>query len=145
VGLKWAHTSVGPGFPPTRKTAAQRAGLRYERAVGRRVPDGLLGPWFYFRDEFGHGYCQPDVVILGPVVVALECKLTITPVAETKLRELYLPILRAVYTRPARGVVVARHLAPGFQGGPVVSTLAAALTCPHDVIPVLHWLGKGPL
>lgn len=125
-------------------------GLRYEAGVGREIsrllPNVYLGQWLEWKDDCGVRYCQPDVFHTSDDrVVAFECKLTEVEEARMQLTGLYLPLLRALYARPALGVVVVKHLSRETCVERVVDSFEGALYRAQEDIPTLHWLGRGRL
>lgn len=80
----------------------QRKGINYEKKVAAAVSrllsldDFMIhGQWIYVNDTF----CQPDLVVVqgrGPRLV-LEVKLTRKRGAERKLREIYGPLVQALF------------------------------------------------
>jgi hypothetical protein len=124
-------------------------GLRFEKSVAAavralRLGETIHGQWFEYFDANGHGYCQTDVLLLRrDDAVVLECKLTEVEEAQTQLEDLYLPIVRRVYRRPAVGVVVVRHLTKLTNTARVCDSLEAALGM--GSLPILHWIGRGPI
>jgi hypothetical protein len=124
-----------------RPRGAKGAGLRYEKLVAK-ASGGIHNQWFYFVDANGSGYCCPDVILNLPHgLFVLECKLSDRTEAKTQLTELYLPIVSYVYGREARGIVVTKILKN--HSSSIVTSLREAFTA--DPIPLLHWLGRGPL
>lgn len=148
-GLHWAFPrSTAPAFTQGRRPRGSKgAGLRYERAVARALPMAEHGRWFEFCDQFGLGWCSPDLILKGRgQVYVLEVKLSDTRMADAQLGGLYLPILAKVYGLPIRGVVITRHLSPETPLHRVVSTLKEALSRASEAdFPILHWLGRGSL
>ena len=97
-------------------------------------------------DANGPGYACMDLVAQHQgIVVAIECKLSYTPEAFVQLERLYFPILRHVYRAPVRGIQLVKHVSRDVPPGLLCDSLEKALRYPPDAIPVLHWLGKGPL
>lgn len=152
TSVVWARECERPrGIPLVRRATGTRAkGLAYERALARtfdrKYPDILHGQWYSFFADGEHGYCQPDFVrASGGEIVVLECKLTNIEQATEQLLDLYFPILRKTYCRPVRGIIVTRsvHRAPSLAT--IVSTFNEALVASRDRVPVLHWIGCGPL
>jgi hypothetical protein len=94
-----------PVFADQKRTAAQKAGLRYEAAVLKRL-DLLYekvekGPWIYYSTG-GRGHiCQPDgLVWLRPdLICVVEVKLTWVKGAREKLLKFYGPIVGALHPR----------------------------------------------
>lgn len=137
--IEWtAHAERPAAFGASRSSGAKLKGLQYERAVGRALgADWLHGQWFKFCDEGGIGYCQPDFIkVTAFEVIVLECKLTDVMEAKAQLLGLYLPVMRHLFGRPARGIVVARNLTP--ESTNVVGTLLDALA-EREHMPTLHW------
>lgn len=109
-GLVWVQlTDEGPiiSRKAPRKASVKR-GRGYERKVARalkREKDKLggelfIGQWLLFKDRHGYGRAQPDVYILRPdLVVLIECKLTQTESVIPQLLNLYLPLIRGLYSR----------------------------------------------
>lgn len=110
-------------------------GLAYERLVGRQFRWALLNPWFEFMDENGPGLCSPDLIFRTEAgLVVAEVKLTITPRAQRELSLLYLPVVEMWAKERPEGVIVCKHLLPGFTGSAAVGEG-----------PVVQWLGHTPL
>jgi hypothetical protein len=137
--IEWAAKATRPGvFGTSHPHGAKLKGLQYERAVAGALPaDWLHGQWFKFCDEGGVGYCQPDFIrVTATMVFVLECKLTDVMEAKGQLLGLYLPVLRHVFGRPVRGIVVARTLTP--ESTNVVASLGEAENAAAS-LPTLHW------
>lgn len=89
-------------FPPG-KTAAQKAGLRYEAKVLLELQDIFLGgvylsPTLFWIDETGVNYAVPDALILDEkFICCVEIKFLHQPEAWWQLRKKYEPILRKIY------------------------------------------------
>ena len=156
--LAWARPCSRPNVLPRRKVDYRNlkaVGLRYERAVGiaverLRIGNVLRGQWFEFFDANGHGYCQPDILVIRrDDVVVLECKLTEVDEAEAQLEDLYVHVVRRVYKLPVKGIVVARHLTRLTNTARVYDGLQAALQASDGTLPghspILHWIGRGPI
>jgi len=150
--LQWARPCSRPNVLPRRKVDYRNlkaVGLRFERAVGvavrsLRIGTVLCGQWFEFFDANGHGYCQPDILIIRrDDVIVLECKLTEVEEAEAQLEDLYVHIVRRVYALPVKGVIVVRHLSRTTSTASVCDSLNDALRM--DPWPILHWIGRGPI
>lgn len=94
-----------PVFPDRTLSAAQKAGLKFERNVVRRLD--LLhervqkGPWFYYQSPAASGICQPDALVwLAPThILVVEVKLTWVRAAREKLLKFYGPIVQAAHPR----------------------------------------------
>ena len=134
-------------IPRTRAgKGARGAGVRYERQAAKSLPSCLHNPWYHYQDDAGPGFCSPDLVAQqGSWVVVLECKLSNIEEAEIQLEKLYFPVLRVAYGRPTRGIVLVRHLNRQVDRRRITTTLQEALARPPESMPILHWLGKGPL
>jgi len=150
-GLLWASQGERPqGLTKSKAQGSKALGLSYERKVGKALAkaldDPLLGPWYYFLDYYGKGYCQPDVVWLGPdYTLVFEVKLTDTPAALTQILKLYKPVLELVYGKPVRGVVVTKNLTKDTLPQTLTTNLDDALILAQGTIPVYHWLGLGSM
>lgn len=107
-------------------------------------PGWIAGQWFEYCDRNGRGFCQPDFIQLSHQgVLILECKLTDTPEALTQLTELYYPVVSEALGMAVRGIVVVKNLTNLSDRARVCGSLAEALARPG--IPLLHWLGRGPI
>lgn len=150
VGLQYAAMCLRPAhIPKARPKGAKAAGLRYEKALAAAIPRADHGQWFEFRDLNGPGHCQMDLVIEGAKrIVIIECKLTEVEQGMAQLRDLYFPIAEMVWPdKKPLGIVAARHLSKCPDTKLVESTLKGAILRAETqkVIPVLHWLERGPL
>jgi hypothetical protein len=125
-------------------------GLKYERAtiaMLRKVLPKVMklenNPWFYYNSDFGSGACSTDAIIfdnkLGFIIV-VEIKNTYTPLAMQKLIDLYCPVVRAVFDKPVKPLVLVKNLVPGSPF-PKLS-LSAAL---DSEVPLLQWIGTGTI
>jgi hypothetical protein len=133
-------------WPKKRLRGAQAAGLRYEKKAAKEIkrlfPSAKASPWFEYVASNCSGMCSPDIVLpVNGVVYVFECKLTDTPYAEQQLYGLYMPVAEAFYKKPARGIIVARHLTKTSDTDRVVITVADALSRSHEM-PILHYLGR---
>lgn len=97
------YASYEPDFPEQKKTAAQKAGLAYERAVlkklGKLHTKVEVGPWLYYKSPQKSGICQPDGLVWLPRnrLCVVEVKLSWKAPARQKLLEFYGPIVQAIY------------------------------------------------
>lgn len=107
----------------------------------------MHGVWWLYSDASGAHYCQTDVVmLLDGMAYVLECKLTEVGQARQQLERLYLPVVSAALKRPARGIVVVRHLSRETELDKVRTNLAEALrAATPGYCPTLHWIGRGPI
>lgn len=110
VRSAWSCGEAGPfgrAPSPIRGTAAQKAGLRYERKVHEHLSSvfgSLYRPsqWFRFEDQHGRmRWCQPDgLLCVRDVALVFEVKARHTSDAWWQLRRLYAPVVsRALYAR----------------------------------------------
>jgi len=153
--LQWAKEKLGPSpfGSPRGITASQKAGLAYQRKVGKALGEIFEycheGVWFEFQDKNGFGLCQPDVLIeTDGVVWLVEIKLSWCKEAATQLKELYIPVVEKALKVPARGMIICKTLRRTTPKHLVVDSLEKALTfqsMPIGLPPIVHWLGKGPL
>jgi hypothetical protein len=149
-GLSFAEPCSRPSSIPEAKAkrGAKAAGLRFERALAKAIPQSTHGQWFKYLDANGSGHCQVDILLIGKTNIGLiECKLSNVEEGRAQIDELYRPILSWHFRRPVRGIVACQHLSPALAGDPhVYSDLKSALRAARDdLIPVFHWLGRGPI
>lgn len=105
---------------PAGRTAAQRAGLRYERKVHGYLEDTFPGlymasQWFQYRDACGAlRWCQPDGLLrLGNVVVIFEVKARFGSDGWWQLRRLYSSVVTAAWRPSILGLcLVCRNYDP---------------------------------
>lgn len=96
--------------PARRSSAAQRAGLAYQRKVARLVVEGFsswdvrIGPWFLYCDASGRRrYCQPDLLLRdgkSGTILLVEVKLRWTSDAWYQVRKLYQPVVELCHNPP---------------------------------------------
>lgn len=97
------YADYAPTFPAQVRTAAQRAGLRYEASVVKRlrtiVEKVEAGPWLVYRAANKAGICQPDALawLSDKFVVVVEVKLTHQQNARPKLVDFYGPLVQKVH------------------------------------------------
>ena len=127
-GLKWARAIARPScIPKSRPKGIRAEGLRYEKALAKHIPFAKHGPWFEFEDASGRHFCQMDFVFgHGGESWVLEAKLSACESGFRQLHYLYLPVLEAVFDRPAHGIQVVKYLRRGVDGT-ICHNLAAAL------------------
>ena len=126
--LRWAELCSCP-FPPQKHEGARLEGLRFEKAVYKKL-GGLHNPWIQYEDEKGDGYACPDIVLPEKGLI-VECKLTYTPIADLQLSRLYLPLLQEVFKREDWRMLVAckrwagmpKPLLPVFRGVPPIGEI----------------------
>ena len=129
VGLR-SVTLIPPHSAPfknKKSKGARQAGIIFERRFGDYLSacfdNVLVGPWFRYEDENGSGLCQPDMVLLEPLVI-FECKLKYKARAGLwDLRDLYQPIVEHFYESPAKLVQVCKHLTPSARTKKILQTL----------------------
>jgi len=97
------YADYAPVFPAQVRTAAQKAGLRYEAAVVRRLKtmfkDVREGPWILYKAANKSGICQPDALVWldGKFVLVVEVKLTHQSPARSKLVDFYGPLVQELH------------------------------------------------
>lgn len=154
-GLHFAASCAKPKSIPAAKRlrGSRAAGKAYENKLAKALPFGLHNPWYEFRDNSGHGYCSPDVVLQvradtgGDAILILECKLSNVEEAESQLRNLYAPVVSVAHGGATIiGIIVTKHLKPGVDLRRVCTSLDDAMAkAQFGIVPILHWLGNGPL
>lgn len=150
-GLKWAELrDDGPFSKQKPKRRAHKAGLAYEKKVGRwlnrMIRDGelqgelRLSQWLLFADENGIGWAQPDAYILMEKgILLMECKLTQSDVATPQLLSLYLPLLRKIYNLPILCLQVCHNLR--YVPKKLIEGPKELLEAPGPGVFVWHFLG----
>lgn len=115
-------------WPKVRLSGFAALGKRFEKKVAAALPAAVHNPWFRFCDANGVGCCSPDIILfVGQGILVLEVKLTYNPAAQAQLLDLYLPVLRTYFGRPAMGVVVVKALGRDYSGPKPYSMLREAL------------------
>jgi len=137
---------IDPRPMPKPQTLQQKLGIRYEKKVVRALgaTKGISlehNPWYeYLTVEGSTGWCIPDALIqVNDLNIVLEIKLTYTPEALEKLRNLYCPVVSLALGEAALPLVIIRNALPGIKA---CLDLTEALYCPD---PICQWLGRGPL
>lgn len=103
--LKVKYADYAPVFPDREQTAAQKAGVKFEKGVIRRLgflyPKVEAGPWLHYSDGTKSGICQPDALVWldEDTICIVECKLSHMRSARTKLLNFYGPIVQALFPR----------------------------------------------
>lgn len=116
----------GRTVPRLRGSAAQRAGIRYERKVLKQLklelPSVWTSPWFRFQTERDSRWCQPDALLKSSEdLVIFEVKIRSTTDAWWQLEHLYKPVVEKAFERRVTGIVlICKHLDPmvGLPGEP---------------------------
>jgi hypothetical protein len=140
--LKWARLAYSNPWPKSRATGAKREGLKYEKEVGKALPQARANVWVEFCDDNGPGFCCPDYVLkVNGALVIIECKLTDCADAYTQLSHLYLPVFEMLTGAKPHGIVVCRNLSR--RSALPVHSIREALE--SDVKRPLHWMGWGDL
>lgn len=149
--VEWARPISRPSCIPEqkRRRGTKGLGLSYEKKLGKALlranSSCVAGQWFEYFADGKRGYCQTDFLLFsGLEVYILECKLTNVEEALGQLRELYAPVVQAAYRLPVHGIVVVKSLSRA-SGALIVATLKSACSQAIHTIPVLHYLGQGPL
>lgn len=123
-------------------TVSTVAGLRYERKVVKALTNSGCdidhNPWYCYD---GDRYCCPDIVLYYlalDTAIIIEVKLTYTPEALKKLREVYVPVVSAtIRQNKVYPLVIVKNLAPGMLSH---TNLKEALGSPW---PIIQWRGTG--
>ncbi len=150
-GLKWARLDdVGPGFSASRARGAKRAGLKYEKDLAKAFgPKAAHGRWIKFEDQNGIGFAQPDILYPnGKELFIVESKYTWVPEAHTQIALLYQPLLECIYAdAKIFGIVACKVLTQfGAAKRVVCSDMDQAMNFARGgEVPILHWIGTGPL
>lgn len=110
VQSAWRANEVPYAGARSRKSPAQKAGLAYQKRIGKFLqPNPSIGcswivdagSWFAFTDSSSsRHYCQPDFLLLdtkNATCIIVEVKIRWTDAAWWQLERLYLPVLRRVY------------------------------------------------
>jgi hypothetical protein len=150
--IAWAKECESKPFMrgPRRVTGTRAKGISYERTLAKTLratlPGVRHGQWFVYHADGNLGYCQTDFIRLSSGCVhVLECKLSNVEEATEQFLDLYFPILKKVYALPVYGIIVTKsvHRVPDLAH--ITSSLSEALRLAETRVPVLHWLGRGPL
>lgn len=148
----WARMCARPTcIPQARRLRGTKAkGLAYERSLAKALhaalPSAVYGQWFSYEADGEHGYCQTDFLWhANGQVYLIECKLTNVEQATEQMLDLYLPVLHCAFKTRVRGIIVVRsvHRVPALAT--IVRTLNEAIELTKEKVPVLHWIGHGPL
>src|SRR5208282_583890 len=154
--IEWANplASRPACIPQAKRLRGTKAlGVSFEkhlaRALDRAMPNSFdHGRWFEFLADGKRGFCQPDFVLVHPLTVTIiECKLTNIEEATEQLDDLYFPVLAAAYRLPVRGIIAVKSLSRLPRGREIVvcTSLREALQTTLTRVPILHWLGRGPI
>jgi hypothetical protein len=121
-----AFATQAPVFPAQTRTAAMRAGLRYERAILRKLkllyPGTKTSPWIVYRSPGKSGVCQPDALVLLPNghIIIIEIKLSRMAPVRQKLMKFYGPLVELLYLgRPLCYLQVYKNTRRGAHKRPV--------------------------
>lgn len=100
------HADYVPQFEKSRRTAAQQAGISFEKAVTKKLTD-IYGrvepaPWLYYKTPKRSGICQPDVLLwlADDHLCIVEIKLSWMRPVRQKLMTFYGPVVGAIYPQP---------------------------------------------
>jgi hypothetical protein len=116
-----ALTSRPDHIPHPRLRGVKAQGQRYEKLVGKKLLSPIArqtnhelrsSTWFEFVDGSGRGHCEVDYLLFTPTsIYVFEVKLTQTPRGLSQLQELYLPVVRKVFSLvPVYGVMICKTL-----------------------------------
>jgi hypothetical protein len=143
--LRWARVAPEQrkaGRTPSR--GAKAAGIRYERALAKALPQALPGLWWEFEDYKGWGTCQTDLVLrVHDQIFVLEAKYTWTESAWPQLENLYLPVLGMATEMPVWGIQVCKNLTPCVRGMVCRKLHEALESAANGHMTTLHWIEKG--
>ena len=143
AGLQEVSLCDNPWGKAARAKGAKALGLRFQRTVEKALPAALHGQWLRFKDNNGLGFAQPDIIFASASALHIvECKLTDTSEADSQIKELYLPLLAALWAGPIHQIVVVKYLSPLTQRSRVVGSWDEALAHPT---PILHAFSKREL
>jgi len=101
--LRVEYLKEEPLFPEQRRTAAQQAGINFEKAAARKLAQLYVkvvsGPWLRYYSPKKWGICQPDVLVwLTPQhLLVIEVKLSWMPQVRQKLLTLYGPLIQKLH------------------------------------------------
>ena len=92
-----------PAFQKTKRTAAQQAGISFEKTVLKKL--ALIygkveaSPWLYYKTPKRSGICQPDALLwLAPDHICIvEIKLSWMRPVRQKLMQFYGPVVAAIH------------------------------------------------
>lgn len=144
-GIKWMKEVPAPAFThgSTRHmSAAQKAGLRFERAMTKALPGWRSRTWFQFSDQNGVGWASPDLFLVqDDCVILIECKLTDTPAAIPQLT-FYRKLLTWHFKRRSLAVVAAKNVTQASAN--VVPSLSEALALAHRGVTYPVWHAPWP-
>jgi len=149
VGLKWARLAAKPPFGvPRGARGAKAAGLRYEKAFARALPEALHGKWIEYCDSNGPGYAQPDFILVGQSAgLVLETKYTQCEAGWSQPRDLYVPLCEAIWgikffpvqvCRALDGAVVRQDMKIYESIWQIVADIKGQRPSPKAT---LHWIG----
>lgn len=122
-------------------------GVRYEKAMAKALPAAQHGLWWEFFDGNGPGFCQTDLLLVGPhYALVLEVKYTYTTEAWEQLETLYGPVVEKALEKEVLGVQVCKII-PGLIGTEISASLEESIDAAKrkGLRSVLHWSGLGPL
>jgi len=145
-----ANACVRPLFLPLRSkipAGTKGEGIRYEKKAAKTLATSISGQWFRYSDDYGPGFCQTDLLLLYPdEVYVIECKLSAGWQGRCQLTELYIPVVEVAYMKKTYGIVLAKSLRKEQDLSLVCTSLKDAMVMAKEgKIPLLHWLGSGPL
>lgn len=147
--LHWAHPLEGrpASIPNSRPRGAKAAGLRYERALAKHLPEATHGQWFEFSDGNGHGYCQTDLLMpfLPHFIAIIEIKYTLVPNAFSKMLDLYIPVVSKAMGCPVAGIIAVKNLEYAYcEDNFVFAELPGAANASYrqQYPTILHWRGQ---
>mgnify|MGYP007100099903 CR=1 FL=1 len=105
--VTFAYLATAPSFTKTRRSSAQKQGIRYEREAQAYL-SGLYGldyvpsPWIRFESAGRMRFCQPDGLLFQPEkgrITIVEVKYQHTPLAWWQLLQLYAPVVARLFPK----------------------------------------------
>lgn len=142
--VTFAALTTAPSFTKTRRSSAQKQGIRYEKAVQAYLSDlygldYLPSPWIKFGP--GQRYCQPDGLLFQPEagrITIVEVKYQHTPLAWWQLLQLYAPVVAKLFPKQLWKLDVC-EVVKWYDAGavfPVKPILAAQVHMPIELFKV---------
>jgi hypothetical protein len=145
--VAFAQLTTAPSFTKTRRSSAQKQGIRYEREVQAYLSDlygldYLPSPWIRFESE-GRGlrFCQPDGLLFQPEkgrITIVEIKYQHTPLAWWQLLQLYAPVVAKLFPKQL-WILDVCEVVKWYDAGtifPVRPVLAAQVHMPIELFKV---------
>ncbi len=152
-----AAKEINPRKFPRPKGPASRLGLAFQKKFTKALESGVsldgdvgvkVEPWFEYTELPTVGnprtaICSPDLLVLdveNGFITVIEIKLTYTPLALIKLRNIYCPVVSLALGLPTLPLVVCKNLTP-TSPKPHLSFYDAI----RSKEPLFHWIGRGTI